>query len=312
MAQRRFSITTLLIAVIGAVGLWTYVSLTRTYEDDLDVPLVVISPPNQAMLSTVPSTVRIRVRATGLQILNALYFTKSVACTLDLSSMKPDQSATYIAETTDLLRGVTTTIPLRTIAVEPDRLILTTGDLAVKRVPLRVRYTLSCRPGFVLTAEPTPDVIDVEVRGSRDVVERLTEWTTERILLDDIYESQVIDASVSDSLQSLINIQPSRVTVRFSVQQLADRTIPDVPVTFGFALDTLLEISPRQISVTIRGGVEEIASLTARNVRAEVLELTSSGLVRPRISAPASVEVIATSPTFVRVRAPVQRSRYER
>ncbi len=307
MAQRRFSITTLLIAVIGAVGLWTYVSLTRTYEDDLDVPLVVISPPNQAMLSTVPSTVRIRVRATGLQILNALYFTKSVACTLDLSQMKPDQSATYIAESTDLLRGVTTTIPLRTIAVEPDRLTLTTGDLAVKRVPLRVKYTLSCRPGFILTAEPTADVMDVQVRGSRDVVERLTEWTTERILLDDVYESQVVDAAVSDSLQSLINIQPSRVNVRFSVQQVADRTIPDVPVTFGFAIDTLLEISPRQISVTIRGGVEEIASVTARNVRAEVLELTPSGLVRPRVTVPASVKVISTSPLYVRVRAPVWR-----
>ena len=309
MAQRRFSISTLLIAVFAAVSLWTYVSLTRTYEDDLEIPLFVISPPNQAMLSTVPPSVRIRVRATGLQILNARYFTKSVACTLDLGAMYPDQSTTYVVESADLLRGVTTTLPLRTIAVEPEQLTLTTGDLAIKRVPLRIKYALACRPGFVQTAEPTSDVIDVEVRGSRDVVERLTEWSTERILLDDVYASRTVDVALSNSLQSLISVQPARVSVRFSVQQAADRTISDVPVAFGMALDTLLTISPGRISVTIRGGVEDIATITARDIRAEILELNPSGIVRPRVTTPPSVRVIATSPAFVRVHAPVNRSR---
>jgi YbbR domain-containing protein len=302
MAQRRFSISTLLIAIFGAVALWTYVSLTRTYEDDLDVPLVVISPPNQAMLSTVPSTVRIRIRATGLQILNALYFTKSVACTLDLASMQSDQPSTYIAEISDLLSGVTTTIPMRTLSVQPERITLTTGDLAVKRVPLRVTYSLACRPGFMLTAEPRTDVINVEVRGSRNVVEGLTHWSTEPIFLDDVHETRVVDVPVSDSLQSLINIQPSRVRVTFSVQQAADRTIADVPVGFGVAVDSLLTLSPRRISVVIRGGVEDIASITARDLRAEISELSPSGIVRPRVIAPPSVTVISTSPAFVRVR----------
>lgn len=309
MAQRRFSISTLLIAVVAAVGLWTYVSLTRTYEDELDVPFVVISPPNQAMLSTVPTLVRIRVRATGLQILNARYFTKSVACTLDLAAMNPDESATYVAESDDLLRGVTTTLPLRTIAVEPDRLTLTTGDLAVKRVPLRIRYALSCRPGFMQTAEPTSDVIDVEVRGSRDVVERLTEWSTERILLEDVYTTRVVDVPVSDSLQSLINVQPSRIRVQFPVQQAADRTINDVPVSFGVAIDTLLAISPRQISVVVRGGVDDIATITARDLRAEINELSPSGIVRPRIIAPSSIRVISTTPSFVRIHSAAARTR---
>lgn len=309
MAQRRFSIATLLIAVFAAVGLWAYVSLTRTYEDDLDIPLVVISPPNQAMLSTVPPSVRVRVRATGLQILNARYFTKTVACTLDLASMKGDQPTTFVAESTDILRGVTTTIPLRTLSVQPERITLTTGDLAIKRVPLRIVYSLICRPGFMQTTEPTADVLDVEVRGSRDVVERLTEWSTERIFLDDMFESQVVDVALSDSLQSLINIQPARVRVQFTVQQAADRTIHDVPVSFGVAVDTLLTVSPRQISVVVRGGVNDIAAITARDIRAEVVELSTSGIVRPRVTGPSSVQVISTSPAFVRVHAPTRQMR---
>ncbi len=284
-------------------------SLTRTYEDDLDIPLVVVSPPNQAMLSTVPPTVRIRVRATGLQIINARYFTKSIACTLDLASMSPDQSTTYVAESADLLRGVTTSLPLRTIAVEPDRLTLTTGDLAIKRVPLRILYSLACRPGFVRTSEPTADVINVEVRGSRDVVEGLTEWSTKRIYLEDVYESKVVDIALSDSLQSLINVQPSRVRVQFSVQQAADRTINDVPVEFVGAIDSLLTISPRQISVVIRGGIDDIASMTARDLRAEIVELPPSGIVRPRVVAPPSVSVTSTQPAFVRVQRSSRQTR---
>ena len=96
MAARRFSFLTLGGALAVGVGLWTYVSLTRAYEDDLIVPLTVVSSPNQALLSTVPPTLTVRVRATGLQLLNFRYFSQAAVCTLDLRRLRPISESQYL------------------------------------------------------------------------------------------------------------------------------------------------------------------------------------------------------------------------
>lgn len=302
MAQRRFSFLTFAAALAIGVALWTYVSLTRTYEDDLMAPLVVVTPPNQALLSTVPSVVTVRVRATGLQLVNAKYFTKATACTVDLRKLRPAEGSRYIVDAADLLRGVVSTLPLRTVAVAPHRLELSTGDMFVKRVPLRVRHNIVCRPGFVLTAPPTADVQEVEVRGTKDIVERITMWSTERIDLDDVHEPSSMTVSMSDSLMALVNVVPSSVRVSFSVQQEADRVIDDVPVTLAASDATSrLDVSPARIRVVIRGGVDDVAAISLADLRAEITERPSSGYIRPRVLAPSHVRVVSTVPSVVHV-----------
>ncbi len=302
MAQRRFSFLTFGSALAIGVALWTYVSLTRTYEDDLAVPFVVIAPPNQALLSTVPSTVTLRVRATGLQLVNAKYFSKSTACTLDLRKVRPAEGSRYIVEAADLLRTVVSSIPLRTVSVVPHRLELSTGDMFVKRVPLRVRHNVVCRPGFVLTSTPSADVQDVEVRGTKDIVERIRMWSTERIDLDDVHEPVSVTASMSDSLMSLVNVLPSTLRVTFNVQQEADRVIHDVPVRIASQDGTgRLTSAPQRISVVVRGGVDDVAAVTMNDLRAEITERPVSGYVRPRVHAPATVRVVSTTPPILHV-----------
>jgi len=304
MAAQRFSFLTLTAAIVSGLGLWLYVSLTRTYEDDVVVPFTVISPPNQALLSTVPANLTVRVRASGLQLLNVRYFTKSVACTLDLRRLRPTGPSTFLAEQPDLLRSIVSATPLRMLSVAPGQLSLTTGDLAVKLVPLRIVHVISCRPGFVVTAAPSSDQHLVEVRGTRSIVERLQEWHTQLLSLEDVHESITIDLPVHDSLVSLVNVAPSTVRVHVEVQQSADVTIADVPLTLATSTGSAaIHLSQKYLRVRVRGGVESVAGLTAKDFRAEITERPSSGYARPHVIAPTNVEVLGTEPVFVRVRS---------
>ncbi len=302
MARRRFSIVTFLAATALACGLWSYVALMRSYEDDLVIPLVVIAPPNQAMLSTVPATVSVRVRASGLQLINARYFTTSSACTLDLRKMRTSDGTTYVLEGSDLMRNIVSTLPLRTIAVTPNALTLATGDLFSKRVPLRVRTNIACRHGFVTAGAPLADVQDVEVRGTKRIVESITEWHTQRISLEDVHDPVVVDVQMSDSLMTLVNVVPSSTRVRINVQQEADKVIADVPVKVPTSrYGTSLIASPTLLRVTIRGGVEDVSSITRNNIEAEITEHAPSGRARPRIHLVGLARVVSLEPAFVHV-----------
>ncbi len=304
MAARRFSFVTLGGALLGAIGLWGYVSLTRSYEDDIVVPFVVVSPPNQALLSTVPATLSVRVRASGLQLLNLKYFTKAAACTLDLRRLRATGPSTYTAESPDLLRSLVSSIPVRTISVVPSELNLATGDLAVKRVPLRVQHNIACRQGFVLASTPQSSVQEVEVRGTQNTVERIQEWSTQRLSVDDVHESVSMEVPVSDTLMSLVNVVPSTVRVQLNVQQSADLIVMDVPVTLATSQGSeYMEVRPSRIRVVVRGGVDDVAMISAKDLHAEITERPQSGIVRPRVLAPQNVKVISTDPPFVRVTA---------
>ncbi|MCX6140481.1 MAG: hypothetical protein NTX15_06590 [Candidatus Kapabacteria bacterium] len=302
MAARRFSFLTLLGALGIGVGLWVYVSLMRSYEDDLVVPFVVLSPPNQALLSTVPPTLTLRVRASGLQLLNLKYFTESAACTLDLKKLRPTGPSTYTAESPDLLRGIVSAIPIRTISVAPSELALATGDLTVKRVPLLIQHNIACRVGFVLGAQPHSVLQEVEVRGTKSIVDRIQHWSTQRLSLDDLHESAVVDIPVNDSMMSLISVVPRLIPVTVNVQQSAELTIMDVPVVLTTSHGTVaLEVRPSRVRIVVRGGVDDVSAVTARDVHAEISERPANGYTVPRVVAPSSVRVISIDPPFVRV-----------
>lgn len=302
MAARRFSFLTLIGAMGIGVGLWIYVSLMRSYEDDLVVPFVVLSPPNQALLSTVPPTLTLRVRASGLQLLNLKYFTKSATCTLDLKKLRPTGPSTYTAESPDLLRSIVSAIPVRTLSVVPSELALATGDLTVKRVPLLVQSNLSCRNGFVLGAQPRSDIQEVEVRGTKSIVENIQHWSTQRLSLEDIHESAIVDVPVNDSLMSLISVAPRLIPVSLNVQQSAELTVVDVPVVLTTSRGTAaLDVRPSRVRIVVRGGVDDVAAITARDLHAEISERPTNGYAVPRVVAPASVRVIAIDPPYVRV-----------
>lgn len=302
MASRRFSFVNYVLALALATGLWTYVSLSRNYEYEVSVPLVVIPPPNQALLSTVPFAIQVRVRATGLQLLNLLYVSRNISCTLDLGKARATENAHYVFDSPDILRNVVSGGHIRSLAASPATISFATGDLASKTVPLYVPTNISCRAGFIVASEPKSSHQLVEIRGTRAIVEGIEHWRTQRIELEDLHAPQVLDVPLSDSLANLVNVVPSTVRVRIDVQQQADVVIADVPVVIATSNQPKsMVVRPTRIRVVLRGGVDDLASITARDLRAEIVRIPSSGVVRPVVTVSSKVRVVATYPRHVRV-----------
>lgn len=302
MARRRNSVGVLISCALLAVLMWGYVSLTRVYEDYVDVPFTVVAPQNQALLSSVPSKLTFRVRGTGWQILNLRMYPQ-ISCAIDLATLHPSQQSLYNLEKSDLIRAITTSQSFQTLDVVPDKLVLHTGEQETKSVPVTLRHSTSCRPGFVVIGEPSVEPTRVYARGSAAVIQKVDQWPTQQLLQTDLHYGVTTLVPMSDSMSALLNVAPQLVRVHTNVQQLADRVVVDVPVELpAHQGSRSMMIVPSMISVIVRGGVDDLSTLTSQRIRAVITDASSpsSGFVRPTITAPPNVIVLGTMPTVLR------------
>lgn len=302
MAARRSNALTLAIALLMACALWTYVTLTRTYEDDVRVPIVVAPPAGQTIISSVPSEMMVRVRTSGLRLANFQLFKRPDTCMLSLEQQSAADPSVFSVTNTALLRELSASLGVRVMSVSPTDVAVRTGTPVMKSVPLNVRHTISCRQGFVMTSSPVADRASVALKGISEVITPLKQWSTKRIMLDDVHESMSIDVPVSDSLPSMVDVSPHSVRVHITVQQVAEARVHDVPVVLSKRLiEAGYEARPHRISVTLRGGVEDLSTTTVSDVRAEVTEYRPYGVCIPRVIAPPAMRVIATNPRTVQL-----------
>jgi hypothetical protein len=302
MAARRSNVLTLLVSVLMATGLWAYVTLTRTYEDDITVPIIVAPPAGQTIISGVPASLTVRVRTSGLNIANLRLYNRPKVCTLALSEQSPDEPSAFRVANATVLKRISEELGVRVLSVTPADITLRTGTPELKSVPLVVEHGIECRPGFMITTDPTADRASVTLKGIAAVLAPLTKWSTKKILLDDVHESLTIDVPLSDSLSSRVNVMPRSVRVHIPVQQVADATIEDVEVSLDKGLAEMgYAARPSHLRVTVRGGVNDLAELTRLDLRCQISGAPANGVVIPTVMCPRGMRVIACSPHVVRL-----------
>ncbi len=297
MARQRFRLGVLLGCLMLALVLWGFVTLTRYYEAEVPIPLTVVPPQNQALLSTVPEELTVTVRGTGLQILNLMYLTRTASCEVDLAKLLATTQGVYTVEREHFVRGLKTPDPVRILSVSPASVTMATGDLHVKTVPVELRTNIAMRNGFVMVGPPMPEPPMVEIRGTQSVVNRIDSWPSQKLSLADVHARVSEVVNMSDSLKTLLNVVPPRVRVHANVQQYASVDLADVPleVTEGTVL-----VVPSRVRVVLGGGVDELANVSPLDVRVSV-PAGIRGTVTPQVTAPPSVQVLAVSPAWVRV-----------
>ncbi len=299
MARRRYNIGILIGCLLLSAVLWGYVTLTRTTEDDVEIPLVVEAPANQAMLSTVPRTITVRVRGSGLQILNMKYLNKTSDCQIDLDLLRPTSGSLYEIDRDDLVRFTSLPGALSIVSVTPSAMVLTTGDLFRNTVPVELVSNISCREGFEVVGTPIVDPTNVEIRGTRSIVESISSWRTQKVSMEDLYEPVEFTVPVSDSLMTVLNVVPSAVSVRLDVQQTAEMEVQDIEIQVQQD-EPDMRVEPARLTVTVQGGSSVLARLTPEQVQAMVTT-SAPGPTKPAILTPDGVRVISTDPAFVRV-----------
>jgi hypothetical protein len=314
--MRPFSIalTPFVVCFLLAAGMWVYASMREEYAMTIDLPFEVRLPQNRAMETPLPAVVQARVQGAGWLLMN-MNFTNQARCVVYvpeklLLRTSDEEQFGSVQVTKDMLRqGLQLPAGVHALEMLSEPLVAQVGVIDQKNVPLRPVLQVQPRDGFIITgiSAITPD--SITLRSNKRTLAALHHWNTVPIVLRDVYEPQTVQTALSDSLAGVVqvlqrggtNLTPS---VGINVQQMAELTLDDVPVALLSAPPSHnLVLSPVRLRVTVRGGVGQIAKLTASDVTAfvEYSEAQSNytGVLVPHISTPPEVTIIHTEPPRV-------------
>ncbi len=293
-----FSIRTAIFSIVLAMALWALVSLRGNYEVPIAVPLEVILAPNRSIEAEIPREIRYQIRASGWHLVNLLYFNADAKCILDLSSQK---SMSVTISTQDLQQAFRASVPASVLEVFSHEFGIQLGVVGEKRVPLVSKVSVQAGQGFIQVGAVQLQPDSVNVRGNVKVLETIHEWQTMKLPFSSCTESQSGTIRVSDSLATILSVEPSSVRYAFEIQRSAEITLEDIPVQInGAAATSSHRVQPSTVSISIRAGVEQIEQLKAEQIQVQVdyaqLSHDTTGIIVPHIIVPTHVKVLSVRP----------------
>jgi YbbR domain-containing protein len=303
--SRRLGIA--LTALLVAALLWTYVHLSTPYEAEIDIPVSITPPTGLAIASGLPERLHARVKGAGWQIL-LLEFTGNAQFELDLTNriFPLTNPNTLQLLPNEIRNGARLPSEVELVVVTPDTLDVSFGRVIRKQVPVRPNMNVSPGRGYALVGQPVADPPFVTLEGSQDVLDQLHSFPTKPLSKSSARETVSESVELLDTLANSVRVLSSPiVTVRQSVQATGERTFAYVPVHADAApIDKEIIFVPGFVSVTLRGGVEDLARLKGDDIRAYVMydpmKFDSAEYVAPSVSTPQGINFLSSEPKSLR------------
>lgn len=279
--------------------------MNSQYTTVIDLPLFVSLPESRAIETPIPKNIRAQVRGIGWQLFT-MYFSFPPRCMVKVTDeMLPKDQVAFRLTSKILEQGIQLPTNVAPLVFIPDTISFDVGTISRKRVAVRPVLNVHMREGFIVTGTPLVEPDSVTIMGNRHILDRVQYWNTEPIALGDLYKPVHVQASLSDSLGNIIQLSRPSVSVYFNVQQIAEMTFHHVPVELLSApANHNIVIQPSTISLTVRGGINQISILDQSDIRVYVdytnVVQNNTGVLFPQVSLPADLSVLNTVPSRLR------------
>ena len=298
----RKNIVILLNTFVFSSLLWIYVNLNLTYTYEVSVPLTVRSAKSQGVSNELPSTLDVVFKGKGWSLIKLLIMDKPQYY-LDLTSFKKDLKVDLMQNTSDALNLPADVYVLN---VNPGYIDVTFDNIITKMVKVKNNTSVQARDGFTVIGGVIIRPDSVKLTGAGSLLSKIKFVQTDFISFKDVNSNISRDVKLIDSLGNQVKIEPMEVNVSYKVELSAEKTFDDIDVNvYGMPADKEVLIIPPKISVTLRGGVEELSKLTSKDLNIGIkynqIESDDKGEVEPTIE---------ISDTFTLIKVQPQRFQY--
>lgn len=302
---RRIGI--LAAAIFFALLLWSYVHLSSNYEVDMDLPLEITAPAGFAIATELPERIHARFSGSGWRLM-LMNFTPKSRFKLDLSerNTKDLTVGKFFITKEDLATSSTLPSDVKLIKIVPDSLGIQFSREMTKKVPIDLRLDITPASGYTIVGDALIAPVQVTVNGSSVLLDSLRSFPTKVLKAHNVRETFTKTLELSDTLKDEITSRSvNAINIRITVEAIAERVFKEIPIsTEALPPERDLILTPGSISVTLRGGVDQLAKLDPMTVRAKViydaLRFDSLSVVKPIVEAPRGIEVLSTEPAEIK------------
>ncbi len=284
-------------AFLFSVALWIYVSLSKSYSLDISIPLEIKTGKSQAVTEDMPSSIDVTVRGKGWDLLSVL-ISKDLKYTLDLSKYKRD---TKIATEQLVSERINLKPDVSLVTIDPDTIDIEFDKILEKTVPVKNNIKVNLREGYGIVGTPklTPD--SIEISGAANVVSKIRYIPTEVRIFENVNAPLSGTIALKDTLPNSLRYSIKFVDFRYNIQLSAEKTIEDVLISVnGVPDDKEVLVIPPKISVSVRGGVDQLARIVPSDVSAmlefDAIEEDTLGFIVPQIVIPEETTLLKSEP----------------
>jgi len=280
----RKNIFIIINTFVFSVILWIYVNLNLTYSYEITVPLSVRSAKSQGVSNEIPSSLDVIVKGKGWNLLKII-LTKNIGYYLDLTMYKKDTKIDLMQNVNEALN-----LPLDVYVqnVNPGYIDVMFDNMITKMVKVKNNTSIIPGEGFTVIGNVILKPDSVQVTGASSLLSKIKNVQTEYVVFKDVSTNVSRKVKLIDSLGNQVKVEPTEITVSYNIELSAEKTFDDIDVNvYGLPADKDVLIIPPKISVTLRGGVEELSKLTVKDLNIGIyynqIESDEKGEIEPTI-----------------------------
>jgi hypothetical protein len=260
---------------------------------------VINTPQGYVCGTTNPSTIAVKIRSKGWQLLNLNINPSSeflVSAGGDSGKINVD-AYNQISENSWLGSGVSI------IDITPRTISLNVEKVAYKKLKVEPDTDLTFQDGFGLATPIKVFPDSILAAGPKSVINKTTSIKT-RLVTKKLLDRKAV---VITDLQSLpgFEFQSTKVELAFDVQRIVDDLFDGIKVTVNnIPPDRDVVLIPNIISCSLRGGINIIGKITPDQIKASInysdVVLDTVGALKPNIIIPANTKLLFVKPEELR------------
>jgi len=269
---------------IFSVLIWAYVNLNLTYTIESSIPLQIKSGKSQGISNEIPNNLDVVLKGKGWGLMKIL-ISKNLVYYLDLTAFKKDTKIDLMQSVSDII-NIPSDVYVQSI--NPNFLDVSFDNTISRMIKVKNNTSVQTKDGYTVIGGVKISPDSVRVSGASSIVMKIKFVQTENIVFKDVNTNISKDVKLIDSLGNQVKIDPTVVNVSFKLELSAEKTFDDIDVNvYGVPIDKDVLIIPPKISISLRGGVEELSKLTQKDIKIGInfkqIESDEQGEVEPTI-----------------------------
>lgn len=273
MLNNTNQIKRLLYSFIIAFIFWFFIKSEDTYSVTTKIPLVARNLQEQKTYKEeVPESIIVTLKGSGrafiwLRFFDSFY--EDYKAVLDLSRIADE----YNFELDQYYKNnpekivLPPSLDLEFVEViSPRNIKINLDQYLVKKVPIRSQVIISTEPGYVQVGNQVFIPDSISIGGPQEVVDAIAFVNTEKDTMEGLVSSIEGELSIINP-NKLVNFDPKKVQGYIDIQPISETIVTGIPVKLtNKPNDINVFVNPATVSLTIVGGLNEIARITSNDI----------------------------------------------
>ena len=286
------------VCVLLSVVLWLSLTLQEQRMVTVDFPVEVTRvPEGTALTARPPSSVTVELQGIGLDLIGFVFGPPTV-------EIDAEQGRVDVRDIVSLPR----TSNARVEGVTPRTITVETEPRIERRIPIQGRFDIRPAAAYELIDRPSLSPDSVTIAGAESIIEPISAWPTDSLVLRKVRDTVRATTSLKDSLSGLVDRAVETVSVVVRAGKFAEETREvKVQVTGVPAGQNLVTLQPSTIRIRYRVLFDQLfasrrSSEFFATVSYDQIRSDTTGYVEPQIHVPNDLVIRDPEPIPPRLR----------